>query len=156
MVAMRRIVLVGVVLIGLSLIPIPYLASPAWDVSVVDDTGQPVRGVTVRLSYQNYSAERRSHEEDRIPNESGVATFPRRESSASIMERCYYTVLSARAGVHSSFGRHAGVFAFGKGLEGTATSGAFVTDWTGSPDHMESRIEVNPTNLPPAGNRVVP
>ena len=136
----RRIALVGVALIGLSLIPIPYLASPAWEVSVVDDTGQPVQGVTVRLSYQNYSAERHSHEENRTTDERGQATFPRWESSASLLELCYYSGLSARAGVHASFGRHAGVFVFGHGLDGTATSGRFVTDWTGSPDHMESRI----------------
>ncbi len=156
MTATRIIALFGAMLIALSLIPIPYLASPAWDVSVVDETGQPVEGITVRLSYQNYSAERRSHEEDRITNERGIATFQRRESSASILQRLYSTGLSAAAGVHASFGRHAWVFAFGHGLEGTATSGQSVTDWTGNPDHMESRIEVKPTNLAPAEKRVVP
>jgi hypothetical protein len=50
---MRRIAVVAVIIVGLSLIPIPYLACPAWDVWVVDDRGQPVRGVTVRLTYQN-------------------------------------------------------------------------------------------------------
>jgi hypothetical protein len=153
MVMIRRMAVVGAALVGLSVIPVPYLASPAWDVSVVDDTGRPVQGVTVRLSYQNYSAER--HEDDRITNERGLATFPSRELAASILERCYYTGLSAAAGVHASFGRHASVFAFGHGLEGFATSGQFVTDWTGSPEHMDSRIELKPANLVPAGINIV-
>ena len=139
MVAIRR-VMFGVVIAALSLIPIPYRACPMWDVLVVDDSGHPVPGVTVRLVYQNYSAESQSHQEDRITNESGRAAFPRQVSSASILRRCYYTGLSAGASVHASFGRHAWVFAFGKGLEGTATSGQVVTDWTGSPDHIESKI----------------
>jgi hypothetical protein len=147
MVGIRRSVVVGAIILALLLIPIPYRACPTWDVWVVDDGGQPVRDVTVRLVYQNYSAESRSHENDRITNERGHAIFPRQESSASVLRRCYYTVLSATAGVHGSFGRHAWVFAFGKGLEGNATSGPIVTDWTGSPDHMESRIVARATNL---------
>jgi hypothetical protein len=71
--------------------PIPYLASPAWHVSVVDDRGRPVQGVIVRLSYQDYSAERRSHEEDRTTNERGQASFERRESSASILQLYFFT-----------------------------------------------------------------
>jgi hypothetical protein len=40
-------------------------------------------------------------------------------------------VLSAeRLNVHASYGPHATVFAFRKGLEGTATTGDLVTDWT--------------------------
>jgi hypothetical protein len=132
------------VILGLSLIPVPYLACPTWDVWVIDENGQPVQGVTVRLVYQNYSVEPGSHEEDRVTNQSGYAAFPHRESSASMLRRCFYTALSATAGVHASFGRHAWVFAFGKGVHGSATSGQIVTNWTGSPDHMESRIVTKP------------
>ncbi len=110
--------------------------------SVVDGSwSSRFQACLIRLSYQNYSAERRSHEEDRTTNERGQASFERRESSASILQLCFYTGLSAaRAGVHAGFGRHAWVFAFGEGREGFATSGQLVTDWTGNPDHMESRI----------------
>lgn len=149
----RTAAVVGAIVFGGSLIPIPYFACPSWDVSVVDDVGRPVQGETVRLVYQNYSAEAQSHEEDRITDERGHAAFPRRESSASIFRLCYYTASSARAGVHARFGRHALVFAFGKGLSGISTSGKLVTDWTGSPDRMESRIVAEPGNRPPPGSR---
>ena len=138
---------VGAIVFGLLLIPIPYRACPTWDVWVVDDSGQPLRDVTVLLVYQNYSTESRSHEDNRITNERGHAMFPHQESSASVLRRCYYTALSSTAGAHASFGRHAWVFAFGKGMEGSATSGQIVTDWAGSPDHMESRIVARATSL---------
>jgi hypothetical protein len=148
--SVRTAAIVGAIVLGLSLIPIPYLECPSWEVSVVDDHGRPVQGATARLVYRNYSAEVRSHEEDRITDERGQAAFPRRESSASILRLCYYTGSAARAGVHAGFGRHAWVFAFGKGLYGVSTSGELVTDWTGSPDHIESRIVAGPSNpFPP-------
>jgi len=136
----RIIVIAGIALFGLSVIPVPYLACPRWDVIVVDESGQPLTGMTVRLVYQDYSAERESHEEDRTTNERGYVTFPRRISTASFLQRSFYTLVSAGAGVHSSFGRHAYVSTFGHSLEGTATSGQHVTDWTGAPGHMQSQI----------------
>ena len=69
--------------------------------------------MTVRLSYQNYSLEDESHEMDRITDQRGQVTFPAQTIHASFLRRCYYTVLSARAGVHASFGPSASVFAFG-------------------------------------------
>jgi hypothetical protein len=61
---MKSVTVVGTIILGLSLIPLPYRACQSWDVSVVDDIGCPVKGETVRLVYQNYSTEARSHEED--------------------------------------------------------------------------------------------
>jgi hypothetical protein len=120
--------------------PIPYLASPAWNVLVVDEAGRPIPGMTVRLVYKNYSIEGDGHEEDRISDEHGRVTFPIHYLSASTLSRCYYTALSSTAIAHASFGPHSYVFAFGNGLEGSAISGQYETDWTGQPDHMESRI----------------
>ena len=151
MLATRRSVLVGAIVLALLLIPIPYRACPTWDAWVVDETGRPVPGMTVRLVYQDYSAESRSHEVNRVTDERGHVVFTAQLSSASILRRCYYTGLSATAGAHASFGRHAWVFAFGKGLEGTATTGQIVADWTGSPYHVESRIVAAVRNLAPSG-----
>jgi hypothetical protein len=149
--SVRTAAVVGAIVLGLSLIPIPYVACPSWDVSVVDDIGHPVQRATVRLVYRNYSAEARSHEEDRTTDELGHADFPRRESSVPVLRLCYYSASAARTGVHASFGRHASAFAFGKGLYGISTSGELVTNWTGSPDHMESRIVAEPGYRLPSG-----
>jgi len=42
--------------------------------------------------------------------------------------------------VHASFGRHSYVFTFGEGLEGSPVRDGYVEDWTGLPEHVESRV----------------
>ena len=111
---------------------------------MTDESGRPVQGATVRLEYENYSVEGAGHEEDRSTNAKGYAHFPSHRGSASTLAHCYYTALSATAIAHASFGVHDWVFAFGKGLEGDAVSNGVVTDWTGSPDRMESHIVMKP------------
>ena len=123
--------------------PTPYLASPRWDVVVVDGAGQPLEGMSVRLSFQNYSAEGTSHEITFTTDKSGHAVFEPQRRRATLIQRSYYTASSAMAGVHASFGPHAGVFAFGNGLEGDAVAGGYVVDWRGSPASMQSRIVVS-------------
>jgi hypothetical protein len=85
---------------------------------VLDQNGHAVSGITVRLSYQNYSVEDETHEIDRTTDQDGHAAFAAQTLSSSLLRRLVFTVLSARAGIHASFGPHANVFAFGKGLEG--------------------------------------
>jgi hypothetical protein len=82
----------------------------------------------------------------------GRATFPAQKSDYSVPRQIAGTMSAlAHLNVHSSYGTHATVFAFGKGLEGTATTGDFVTNWTGSPRFMRSRIVVKPMILPNDG-----
>ena len=133
--------------VGIALAIFPYKSQvcPSWHVRVVDESQRPVAGLTVRLSYQNYSAESRSHEVDVVSDDGGDAIFPAATVRVSIARRCLFTLLSAGTGVHASFGPHAWVFAFGKGLEGTAVDPQRnVIDWTGRPSHMESVIVVKP------------
>jgi hypothetical protein len=120
--------------------PTRYLASPRWEVWVVTDEGQPIPQINARLVYQNYSAEDKSHESTLMTDENGHVLFPQHYEKACIFQRVLYTLLSARAGVHASFGRHAYVFVFGGGYEGSAVTGEYVADWRGSPDSMQSRI----------------
>jgi hypothetical protein len=124
-----------------------YLAAPRWIVIVVTDDGQPLANTNVRLVYQNYSAEARSHELTLTTDENGRVLFLAHYEKVCVLQRLYHTVSSAGAGVHASFGRHAYVFAFGEGYEGNAVSGKYVTDWRGTPDSMESRIVVSKTNI---------
>jgi hypothetical protein len=136
----KSAVIAGGVLLVLALIPIPYRASPDWKVWVVDSTGNPAGGVTVQLSYQNYSVESDGHEEERLTDEHGYTHFDEHRLAASLLQRCWYSVMSARALAHASFGPHDWVFAFGNGLQGEAVSDGIVTDWTGTPAQMESQI----------------
>jgi hypothetical protein len=120
--------------------PMGYLASPRWEVWVVSADGRPISQTNVRLVYKNYSAESESHEVTLRTDESGHVLFPQYYEKASIFQRVFHTMSSAMAGVHASFGRHAYVFAFGGGYEGSAVTGKYVTDWRGDPDTMQSRI----------------
>lgn len=132
--------LVAAVLLVVGAWPVRYLASPRWEVWVVNDEGQPITQVYVRLVYKNYSAEGESHEFTLTTDQSGHVLFPQRYESACIFQRVIYTMSSAMAGVHASFGRHAYVFVFGRGYEGSPLEGKYLIDWRGSPDSMQSRI----------------
>jgi len=93
--------------------PMSYLASPRWEIWVLNDVGQPVSQISLRLVYQNYSAEGKSHEVTLGADENGHVLFSPHYEKASIFQHVLYTMSSAMAGVHASFGRHAYVFAFG-------------------------------------------
>lgn len=136
----------AVAAIVLIFVPIRSLSSPAWEVWVRDQSGHPVSGITVRLTYRNYSAESEAHEADAVSDAVGHVAFSPQTISASLGRRIVAIMSSARAGVHSSFGPHASVFAFGRGLQGFAVAEPrdAVLDWAGGPNHMESRIIVMP------------
>jgi len=136
--------MVAAVTFGAAFIPVKSLDCPTWDVWVADQSGVPVPGATVRLICRNYSAEQDSHRADVITDAQGHASFRPRTLSASLARRVAVTLSSARAGVHASFGPHAQVFAFGDGFEGFDVDKKrnSVVDWTGKPEHMESRIVV--------------
>jgi hypothetical protein len=136
----RNKIVAIVVLVGAILYPIRYTAAPSWEVWVVDETGKPLEGMNVRLSYQNYSAESKGHELDAITGPDGRVYFPLQRASASIARYLVYSVWSATTGVHASFGRHASVFIFGNGRDGSATTDGVITDWSGAPPEMKSRI----------------
>jgi hypothetical protein len=120
-------------------------ATPSWEVWVVDQNGRPLPGMTVRMTWANYSVENTDHEEDCTTDEKGYAAFPARMLKSSITGRIIGTMRSASGFPHSSFGPHAHVFAFGHGLEGDSISGKYITDWTGSPSQMQSRIIAKPS-----------
>ena len=127
------------------LFPVSSLAAPEWDVTVVDENGKPVEGLTVRETWQNYSVEATGHETDRQTDAQGRATFPAHKTECSLLSQVAGTLSALmHFNVHASYGPHASVFAFGKHSEGTATSGQYVTDWTGHPSSMYSLIVVRP------------
>ena len=74
--AITRTWIAGVAFVAVALIPIPYLAAPRWQVWVVDDSGAPLEGMTIRLVYQNSSAEAEGHEENRSSDVRVYVAFP--------------------------------------------------------------------------------
>jgi hypothetical protein len=127
------------------LFPVSSLAAPEWEVTVVDEHGSPIEGMTVRRTWQNYSVEATGHEMDRQTDANGNTTFPAQKTEYSMLSQVAGTLSALiHFNVHASYGPHASVFAFGKHLEGTATTGEYVTDWTGHPSSMQSRIVVRP------------
>lgn len=95
----------SLVLVGIW--PVRYLASPRWEVWVVAENGEPLSGMSVRLVYENYSAEKQGHELTLLTDAAGHALFPPQYQRACLFRGIFYTALEARAGVHASFGRHA-------------------------------------------------
>ncbi len=124
--------------------PTTTAQSPFWEVWVVNEAGQPIEGMTVTLHYQNYSAEPEGHSEQKQTDAGGYVVFSPRSLKASRWRRVVTTLQSAGAGVHASFGPHAWVMAYGNGLEGISVSNGYVTDWTGAPQRMVSRIVAKP------------
>jgi hypothetical protein len=124
--------------------PVATVQSPFWEVWVVNEAGQPLKGITVTLSYQNYSAESEGHLERKQTDAGGYVVFSQRTLKASRLRRIVTTLESARAGVHASFGPHAGVWADGNGWRGYAVSNGYLTDWTGAPPRVSSTIVAKP------------
>jgi len=122
-------------LIVVLLIPFRYQVCPSWDVLVVDASGNPIPGMTVRLNYQDYSVESKSHEEDRTSDAQGRASFPEQRGFGAL-------VSALSQGVHAGVGRYAYVLAFGQGLQGyNVRSHGYIEDyWIGEPNHMSSKI----------------
>jgi len=97
--SLRRVLLILVACaLGLAVIPFRSLNCPEWDVWVVDQNGQPVSGITVRLSYKNYSAEDETHEIDRTTDQRGHTAFAAQTLSASLVRRLIFILSSLRAG----------------------------------------------------------
>jgi hypothetical protein len=124
--------------------PVTSAESPYWEVWVTNESGQNLDGMTVTLSYQNYSADSEGRSEQKQTDPSGYVVFSPRSLKASRWQRLVTTLRSAGAGVHASLGPHAWVMAHGNGLDGIAVSNGYVTDWRGSPPRMASRIVAKP------------
>jgi hypothetical protein len=65
------------------LIPVRSLQAPKWDVEVVDKSGNPASGVSVREWYRNYFAELTGHEETGVTDVNGQVHFEAKTLRAS-------------------------------------------------------------------------
>ena len=97
-------------------------------IRVVDESGNPLKGAFVRQHWRDYSVESSGHEQDAQTDNKGYVSFPRRTIRAPLLFRFLGVILNTIAGgfIHSSYGPHAHIAAYGdivdgKRLEGSAS-----------------------------------
>jgi hypothetical protein len=96
-----RLIIIAVVFLFFVVIGAFYLFEttdvPTWRIRVLDQTGQPVSGVTVRQYWKNYTLESEPGEntEENQSDANGYLQFDRRSSKASIARRIMLTAFSA-------------------------------------------------------------
>ena len=100
-------------------LPVEYVASPEWEVRVVDNRGEAIPSPEIEQTWSYYfGAISKSSFEVLKGDESGRILLPKRTFSA-----IRFTAWSSRAlgilNVHSSFGPQASVFASAPGYERT-------------------------------------
>jgi hypothetical protein len=121
----------------------PEQLCPSWTVTVVESSGTPATGTTVRRYCQDYSIRGGALETDAYTDNLGRAIFQEEVVQTHPMFRWLRNIFnSLSGGVHASYGRHAYVFALGRdGRQGEDVgANGFLKEWTGSPPHMESRL----------------
>jgi hypothetical protein len=89
---------------------------PAWKIQVVDPSGKPLRNVFVRQVWRDYDMEDADHETDAYTDRNGFVSFPERKGPkvSDALRRENQLKHVQETGVHTSFGVHAYVLAWGK------------------------------------------
>src|SRR5690242_16048812 len=115
----RGIALGLVLLIGIGgLYPVSYTGCPAWSILVVDASGRPMPGITVRRSCMDYSTEKIEHEDNATTDDLGKVLFAKIQLRSALFQRWVGNLMNvAMQGVHASFGLHGWVAAFGQGMQ---------------------------------------
>jgi len=142
---MRKLVTALIAIVAIAaLYPTSYLVCPTWNVTVLDESGKPLPGMTVRRSCNDYSAGIHTAE-DRKTDRRGKASFDAQRARVPRLIRWAGNVVNVMTqGAHASFGCYSYVFAFGGGLEGSPVRQGLVEVWEGGPEYMESRIVAGP------------
>jgi hypothetical protein len=137
-------------LLLLALLPNPSLAAPEWDVVVVDEHDQPIEGITVRETWQNFAVEKQLLIANRQTDANGRVTFPAQRARYSMLRQLAGTLRAAVSfNMHGGYDayNHSWIFVIGNGVFGTAN-----IDWKGAPPHVESRIVAKPVVVAPRTN----
>jgi hypothetical protein len=99
-------VIVCVLLAVFLLYPFETTVVPQWRIRVVDESGNPVRGVGVNEGWRHYSIERSRHEQSLVTDDEGYVTFPRRTVRAGLLVRAVGSMIAA-LNPHGRSGPHA-------------------------------------------------
>ena len=142
----HRILVVFAAAVCLLLVPFPHLLRPDWDVWVVDEHGNAVEGMTVRVVYQDYSLESTSHEETHTTDGSGHTRFGAKSTVSTAGAHVVGAIRSiSETGFHAGFGRYAYLVVFGKGRRAEYRD----SSWTGWSSRKQSRIVTKPDSSAP-------
>lgn len=115
------------------------LVAPAWDVTVVDAFGTPVRNLDVIETWQDYSCEKESHTVKAITDQRGQVHFPAVYVHRVLSKCLRETASELDEGVHASLGPHVWVTVGDHCVE----DGGHCADWTGTPKHMSSQVKLS-------------
>ena len=103
------------------LVPFPTLVVPAWNLRVVDPTGQPLPGMVVSQYWEDSSVQFNGDEENAHSDADGYVHFPRRKVWAPALWRLLFPILKvALYGAHAGFGPHSYVSGSTRRVEGSA------------------------------------
>jgi hypothetical protein len=92
-------------LLVLVLVPFPTTTVPEWRIQYVDAKGQPLAGLSVQQTWQNYSIESGANYMRLQTDMQGYATFPKHTAWAPMLMRIFHPVANVvSTGVHASFG----------------------------------------------------
>jgi hypothetical protein len=123
------------------------LIAPLWDVWVVDEAGNPVKGIGVTVQHEDFGCEKKDHVETQFTDAKGHVQFAARYLNSTF--KCATITTEKMVTFNKNRKRHARVFAgdaqsalVGNDLD---KSGHLV-DWHGTPERMRSRIVVHPRN----------
>jgi hypothetical protein len=86
------------------------LVTPRWEVRVVDEAGDPVKGLAVGMDWMNTSADE-YHLEMQLTDQNGYVVFPAHTVKTSALRRIANLVISAQYLYHGNFGPSAAVHA---------------------------------------------
>lgn len=103
----RVIVWTLFVLLALSFVPIvPYTIVPPISLRIVDESGQPVPGITVQQSWQHYTYQFVSSVSESSADGEGIVHFPERIERFSVAQLIFGELfrLGSFLNPHASFG----------------------------------------------------
>jgi hypothetical protein len=86
--------------------PFETTVVPEWKFRVVDESGNPVKGVGVKEGWRHYSVQIRRQEESLFADDEGNVTFPRRTVRAGLLVRAVGSLIAA-LNPHGRSGPHA-------------------------------------------------
>jgi hypothetical protein len=111
----RLTILFAVIALILLLFPYKTTVVPEWRIRVIDETGNPFQGATVRQSWYHYSYDVGGID-DLTADEVGYVVFPARTFTAPLLYRVLRGGLAYLRSAHGRLGIRSSVWAYSTGV----------------------------------------
>jgi hypothetical protein len=99
-------------LLALLVYPFETTVVPDWKIRIVDEASKPVTSVVVREQWRNHSVEFSGQNEDRMTDNDGYVSFPRRTVRAPLIFRVVGAVVVS-LNIHGESGSKASALVLG-------------------------------------------